>query len=119
MNLTSWIIATLSCFAGLSLAQTPPSANVVSDSWKALQSEPSRMDLFKTAALRQRKAPNGVQSFVFPDSFLFPTDAELDISGKIRANSWFGIDISHHNGPNFPFQFALCAVAVHVDWAFE
>jgi lysozyme len=72
--------------------------------WKTLENEPSRSDLFKAAAQRHNTNAKP-QVFVFPRSFLFPTDAEHDINGVKRVNSRFGIDISHHNGKDFPIRF--------------
>jgi lysozyme len=71
------------------------------DSWKTLETEPSRADLFRAAAQPPRAA-DSTQVFVFPYSFQFPTNAERDVNGTARLNSWFGIDISHYNGVNFP-----------------
>src|SRR5262249_6870419 len=50
------------------------------------------------------KAADGSKIFVFPYSFQFPTNAERDVDGTRRVNSWFGIDISHHNGAKFPLE---------------
>jgi lysozyme len=73
------------------------------DSWKSLETEPSRADLFK-AAVRRPTAANGSKVSAFPHSFQFPKDSDHDVDGTARTNSWFGIDISHHNGVNFPIQ---------------
>ena len=78
-------------------------AKPAEDSWKSLETEPSRADLFK-ATVHPPRSANGSQTFVFPISFQFPTSAEKDVNGTARTNSWFGIDISHHNGPNFPIE---------------
>ena len=67
----------------------------------------SRADLFKlviAAAEKENPTPGGVRRSLYQKKvFKFPEDALRD-EGNPRANSTFGIDISHYTGRNFSFD---------------
>src|SRR5690349_6936096 len=93
-------------FAAPSLAADPPSENA----WNELEDDPSRQSLFKDrvipAKLREEASQpsDSTSTLAFPKEFNFPDDAQYDvILKKERENSYFGIDISHHTGPNIQF----------------
>ncbi|SPB18967.1 Lysozyme M1 [Caballeronia novacaledonica] len=85
----------------MSRGQGTPATN--ESSWKALTTEPSRGQLFSAWANGISKS-TGIKQFAFPYSFKFPTNADNDVDGTPRKNSYFGIDISHHNGDKFPLN---------------
>jgi lysozyme len=100
------------------LAAGPLSAQPVADatasatSAAALGLQPltddlSRQDLFEGVRPRLGVPHGDSRNEVFNlyGLFRFPTDAEYDaIEKKMRANSVFGIDISHHTHPDFPIE---------------
>jgi lysozyme len=97
------ILATILFAVTTEVQSQPADVNMHEDSWKTLETEPSRGDLFRNMA-QPARAADRLQAFVFPYSFQFPGNAERDVNGTPRTNSWFGIDISHHNGMKFPIQ---------------
>jgi lysozyme len=72
--------------------------------FKVLQDDPSRASLFEDEIIPARLAEDEVTntgpiSFAIPKEFWFPDDAKYDaILNKPRANSIFGVDVSHHSG---------------------
>jgi lysozyme len=97
------------------LAQLHPAA-AAENTWEVtttgeelapLTDDLSRADLFKlfiASAAKENPAPGFARRSLSPKkSFKFPEDAFKD-EGKPRANSIFGIDISHYTGRNFSFD---------------
>ncbi len=78
------------------------------DSYVALTDDASRADLFdkevRPAGLREEQDQQP-SPLAIPPIFYFPADARFDsIENKPRANSIFGIDISHHSKANLRFD---------------
>lgn len=71
------------------LASTAAPSLAEDEEMVALSDEPSRGELF------EKLRPEGAR--VLPTLFTFPADALHEGPGKPRKNSFFGIDISHHN----------------------
>jgi lysozyme len=90
--------------AGFASAKEPESVP------QPLQDEPSRAELFaKVEAAAANDDPattqSGTQYFNLYGPFLFPNDAIYDVvEQKERANSLFGIDISHYTPNTFPIE---------------
>lgn len=74
-------------------------------SWKLLteNDDASRGTLFEQYAKAQ-EAAGQLQTFAFPTKFHFGHDALIDTHGQDRKSEIFGIDISHWEGPSFPFD---------------
>ena len=72
--------------------------------WIDLKDEPSRSDLFEAYVIPKTRGPSPIQTrqFDLRGEFSFPRHALYD-GNEPRANSIFGIDISHHNGSSFDF----------------
>lgn len=70
-------------------------------SWRPLTADLSRGELFRNWA-QPKRSSSGLRLFAFPYSFQFPTSATHDVDGKPRVDSYFGVDLSHHNGKDFP-----------------
>lgn len=88
------------------VSAAPPGTSAAELGLEQLADEPSRGDLF--AQMRKDDAKNDpdrslkAQTFALTMRFRFPPDVTTDYStGKPRANSIFGIDISHHQD-SFP-----------------
>ena len=85
-------------------------SNTSNDSdYRSLVDEPSRAYLFRfirSAAEKENPATQLEQrSLAVMGPFRFPDDVTLDrVENKPRANSIFGIDISHYEGPDFKFD---------------
>lgn len=73
------------------------------DGLVVLQNEMSRAQLFER--IRRATVPTGRSSrrFNFPRQFVFPRNADYD-AGKPRVNSFFGIDLSHHNSSGIAWE---------------
>src|SRR5262249_44031971 len=75
-----------------------------------LTSEPSRADLFQLIVSSSQREQAVQQSgemipFALYGPFTFPTDATYDkVDGRTRANSIFGIDISHYTLSSIPLE---------------
>ena len=66
----------------------------------------SRQDLFKEVLPQDAALKKTYEDFAVKNQFNFPTDVSFDEAlKKPRENSLFGIDISHHNGANFPIEY--------------
>jgi len=65
----------------------------------------SRQQLFKEILLTDPERKQEYDSFALKRSFKFPGDVNYDEYLKVeRKDSLFGVDISHHNGKNFPID---------------
>jgi lysozyme len=77
-------------------------------SWQALTDDASRADLFKKEVIPyglKEQPTGGPVTLAIPSAFNFPDDANFDrIENKPRANSIFGIDISHHLSTDMDFS---------------
>ncbi|WPO42025.1 GH25 family lysozyme [Tardiphaga sp. 42S5] len=78
--------------------------------WEVINDDYSRQELFDEniipAKLREdaNQPADNTTSLAIPKDFVFPDDARYDrVLLKERENSIFGIDISHHTGPNIKF----------------
>lgn len=91
-------------------ASAEPTATEIVSNLKDLSDEPSRTDLFELIrkaeeAQNPSDAQDAVRFFNLWGPFRFPNDARYDVvENKQRVNSIFGVDISHHTGPDYPIE---------------
>lgn len=66
----------------------------------------SRQELFEEVLPQDPAALQSFEKFALRYSFIFPGDTARDRANgnKLRENSLFGVDISHHNGKHFPIE---------------
>lgn len=90
-------------------AGPPAGATAQALGLEVLTDDPSRAELF--AQMRLEDAANDQtrsqtsQQFALTQRFRFPVDTRTDPStGQPRVDSWFGVDISHHQNASFPIE---------------
>ncbi|QFH71496.1 hypothetical protein FR762_18030 [Enterobacter sp. E76] len=70
-----------------------------------LEGDFSRQQLFNEILATDASRNNEYQSFAVKKSFKFPNDVSYDdVLKQPRKDALFGVDISHHNGKNFPVE---------------
>lgn len=110
MNIYSLRCVRAMCFTALfgSIAvgaEVPAGTDAISLGLVPLTDELSRQDLFKELLPQDAALKKSYEDFAVKNQFNFPTDVSFDEAlKKPRENSLFGIDISHHNGANFPIE---------------
>ncbi|NGZ82791.1 glycoside hydrolase family 25 protein [Duganella aceris] len=92
--------------AFIAFALSSAAASISAQALKPLTNEPSRQalfDLIKKAEETQNHS-DGVEFFNLYGPFRFPNDALYDVvEKKDRADSIFGVDLSHYTPSSFPF----------------
>jgi len=70
-----------------------------------LSDDLSRQELFKELLPQNAAEKRMYESFAVKNAFKFPADVGYDEAlNQQRKDSLFGVDISHHNGKNFPIE---------------
>jgi lysozyme len=107
MNISSLVFMCL----GASLIVTPVTGGAkekharTEDSWHDVTDDVSPHDQFKHYVFALQATPGVVLPFGLQSIFSFPAAVTTDINGKPRTLPVvFGIDISHYDGPDFPFE---------------
>ena len=92
---------------------SPPGTDAASLGLQELTSDLSRQQLFKEIAAADKRgsqvdasrANEAAQTFNLVGSFRFPGDTTYDSAlNKPRADSYFGVDISHYSSSAFPIE---------------
>ncbi|MDQ0513517.1 glycoside hydrolase family 25 protein [Ancylobacter amanitiformis] len=109
------VVALCSVWLVSALAQEKPEIpSLASLDLIDLTDEPSRQDLFEIVRkdAMQGLTQDQIRKFDLTAPFVFPEHTRRDVKlNKPRINSIFGIDISHHNGPDVDLEGSKMANA--------